>query len=47
MFYCSEATPVEVQQFIGNLCPYASSINHSARCGGDAWYNWKGLFGIF
>ena len=42
-----ETTPVEIQQLIGNLGPYASSINHRPRCGGDAWYNRKGLLAIF
>lgn len=44
---CCEFTPVKIQQLIGNLGPYGSSMNHSSRCGGDAWYNWKGLLGIF
>lgn len=44
---CCEATPVKIQQLIGNLGPYASSINHRSRRGGDAWYNWKGLLAIF
>lgn len=42
-----EATPVVIQQLIGNLGPNASSINHCSRCGGAAWYNWKGLIDIF
>lgn len=45
---CScEATPVEIQELIGNLCPNASSINHGARCGGDTWYNGKSLLAVF
>lgn len=44
---CCEDTPVEIQQLIGNLGPYASSINHSSGCGGDTRYNWKGLLAIF
>lgn len=47
MFCCCESTPVEIQEFIGNLGADASSVNHSSRSGGDAWYNWKGLFMIF
>ena len=42
-----QASPVEIQQLISNLGPYASSINHRPRCGGDAWYNRKGLLAIF
>ena len=44
---CCGAKPVEIQQLIGDLGPYASSVNHSSGCGGDTWYNWKGLLAIF
>lgn len=39
--------PVEIQHLIGNLGPDASSVDHGPRCGGDAWYNRKGLLAIF
>lgn len=43
---CCEATPVEIQQLISNLCPDASSINHLSGCGGDPWYDRKDLLAI-
>lgn len=41
-----EATPVEIQQLISNLCANASSIDHLSGCGGDPWYDGKYLLAI-
>lgn len=42
----SEATPVEIQQLISNLCADASSVDHLSGCGGDSWDDREDLLAI-
>lgn len=41
-----EATPVEIQQLVSNLCANASSVDHLSGGGGDPWYDGKDLLAI-
>lgn len=41
-----EATPVEIQQLVSNLCADASSVDHLSGGGGDPWYDGKDLLAI-